>query len=264
MVKLSGAGNSFLFVKLMDADDRADWKALFGDQSRAKVAQKLCDPRLSIGADGLVIIEPSSTFDFQWDFYNSDGSVAEMCGNAARCAVVFARHALGTAAKKFTWQAVNTIVTGELLTETEVRVRWDMKIGPKKTELLKLGEQNISVDVVNTGVPHAVLIAPNADTNFASQIRHHPHFQPEGTNVTFVTIKSPKEIEAKTFERGVEDFTLACGTGALAAAFSVSSEADASTPILVRMPGGLLTVESLEPPQLRGPVELIANITLFR
>ena len=181
---------------------------------------------MSVGADGLILVEGSQTADFRWRFFNSDGSRGEMCGNGARCVARFAQL---------------TGITGPRLTfETEVgpiqatvnngRVRIRMpEPSPLREELqIDLGTTVLPVRAVNTGVPHAVVEVADIDgvavVEQGRAIRHHPAFAPAGTNVNFVSPREDGTLAVRTYERGVEDETLACGTGAVASALLMAAK----------------------------------------
>ena len=234
-VKMHGAGNDFVFLA---ADDLpADVK--LGPESIAR----LCDRRLGIGADGLIVIGPggSAGTSFRMTYFNADGGEAEMCGNGARCSVAFAhgRVLCGPNCRSDTQAGV---------LEGQVHGPGDITVSlPAWTDL------QLAVDVpgspwdqhctCNTGVPH--LVIPMADTEnldllrWGSTLRHHEKFAPAGTNVNWVAHDSSRgEFLLRTYERGVENETLACGTGASAAAVVLCHLNLADSPVSVRTRGG--------------------------
>ena len=229
---MNGAGNDFILL-----DNRAGDIRLERDQ-----IIRLCDRHRGIGADGIMILVPSRTgkADWAWDFYNSDGSTGEMCGNGARC---FARCVQRTVKSngRFTFETEAGIITAsfdkERVTVNLTKPK-DLQLDQKVT--LSTGEATIHS--LNTGVPHAVLYVPDADKamvmSLGAEIRRHGHFGPRGTNVNFVQVLGPNRIRVRTFERGVEGETLACGTGVCASAMVSSRVHGFSSPVSVVVQGG--------------------------
>ncbi len=197
---------------------------------------KLCDRRFGIGADGLILINNKTGFDFEMKYFNSDGFVGTMCGNGGRCTADFALKS-GIAGKKLRFMAADGIHEAE--SEREL-IR------------LKMNDVNEVRSVagnyfINTGSPHYVVFTKELDNfdvfNEGRKIRRSKDFQPGGTNVNFVEPES-NGIFVRTFERGVEDETLSCGTGVTASAIaSVLSGHFVSSPVNVRTRGGNLSVE---------------------
>lgn len=230
--KMSGSGNDFIIIDNREqVVDEADLHGLIVGSCRRK---------MSAGADGFILIEPSETVDFRWRFYNADGSKAEMCGNGARCAARFA-FLNQIAAAQMTFQTdvgtVNAQVSGS-------RVKVSM---PDPTELkldysLSLQKGPLTVSSVNTGVPHVVVITEQIDDmdvfSLGREIRYHPDFSPAGTNANFICSLGDTGIAIRTYERGVEDETLACGTGSIASAIVSAKKLNLSSPIRVRTRGG--------------------------
>ena len=189
--------------------------------TRQQIA-RLCDRHRGVGADGLILWVrcESGKADWAWRFYNSDGSTGEMCGNGARC---FARLVQAHSPKKggFTFETEAGVIAAEFAADlvtvslTEPR---DLRLG----ETIPLKNGPATIHSLNTGVPHAVWFVPDADKAMVQQlgaeIRSHSHFGPRGTNVNFAQVLGPGLIRVRTFERGVEGETLACGTGVTATA----------------------------------------------
>jgi diaminopimelate epimerase len=230
--KMSGAGNDFVLI-----DNRAETIPL--DAARAA---RLCDRHRGIGADGLIVLKPcaSGNADWAWDFYNSDGSQGEMCGNGARCFGRFVRRLTG-AQNGFTFETRAGVVAvhfkGEAVTVTLTAPR-DLRLHQK----ISLSIGPTTIHSLDTGVPHAVLFVPDADRamvqNLGSEIRHHSHFAPRGTNVNFVQLLGGNAIRVRTYERGVEGETLACGTGVTASALIAAELHHLQSPIPVQVQGG--------------------------
>jgi diaminopimelate epimerase len=230
--KMNGAGNDFVLI-----DNRRRTVRLSPDQ-----VTRLCHRHLGIGADGLVMLIPCSSgkADWAWEFYNSDGSVAEMCGNAARCFARYIQRLTGvqgqtrfeTGAGVITARFQGDRVTVSLTSPQDLRL--DQQVS------LAGGVQ--TVHSLNTGVPHAVLYVSDADQAMVQQlgaeIRSHPQFAPKGTNVNFVQLLDGNAIRVRTYERGVEGETLACGTGVTASALISSRIHRLKSPVRVRVQSG--------------------------
>src|SRR5438270_1064998 len=209
--KMNGAGNDFILI-----DNRAGDVHLLRSQ-----IVRLCDRHRGVGADGVLLLENATNrADFRMRYFNADGGEAEMCGNGARC---FARFAVKVAAAKekisFETQAgvISAELKGDLVTlgmtePTDLRLHLELGIA---------GE-NKTVHFVNSGVPHVVIPVPNIDDvdvrREGAAVRYHKIFSPSGTNVNFIDKRGAKKIAIRTYERGVEDETLACGTGIVASA----------------------------------------------
>lgn len=246
--KMTGAGNDFLIIE----------GGVASGPSRPEMAKQMCDRHYGIGADGLVILEKNHHGHFRWDFYNSDGSKAEMCGNAARCVIRFLtdRSGLSGSIKVHTQDGE---FEGQCLPDGQVSV---LVTPPKHREFgvsLNVDGEIVFGDQIWAGVPHFILRrAPDKD--LATKVRRHAHFESHGTNVTFISETDEHHLQAVTFERGVEDFTLACGTGAIAAALSQFHVHSAVQVVSVQMPGGILKIEKGPPLKQIGPAEWIAKI----
>ncbi len=256
--KMNGAGNDFILV-----DNRAG-------QVRLTPAQvvRLCHRQRGIGADGLLLLVPcaSGRADWAWDFFNSDGSRAEMCGNGARCFGRFVQR-LTDARERVTFETTAGVITATFAGD-RVTVNLTEPHGLRLNESLTAGGQPLTVHSLNTGVPHAVVFVPDADQamvqSLGSELRFHPHFAPKGTNVNFVQLLGPGRIRVRTYERGVEGETLACGTGVTASALIAARLHGFPSPVQVRVQGGdTLEVgfteagERFEQVRLTGPAEFV-------
>jgi diaminopimelate epimerase len=230
--KMNGAGNDFIL-----ADNRQGKIQLTPAQ-----VTRLCHRQRGIGADGLMLLVPcaSGKADWAWQFWNSDGSVAEMCGNGARCFARYLQRLVGVK-DRVTFETIAGVISA--------RYRGDwVTIGLTQPHGLRLNEEipvangKLPVNSLNTGVPHAVIFVPDADqamvTQLGSVIRYHQHFAPKGTNVNFVQAIGPNSIRVRTYERGVEGETLACGTGVTASALISSKALKFTSPIKVQVQGG--------------------------
>lgn len=230
--KMTGGGNDFVLL-----DNRE--QVLAGDYS--KIAEKLCNRKFSIGADGLLILEKSKEAHFRMVYHNSDGSRAEMCGNGARC---IARYAalLKIAPSKLSFVTDIGIVSAEVKGES---VKLKM-VDPKDLKLdfpLKLEDgKEIHLSSINTGVPHAVLLVTDLEKTeveyLGRAIRFHKAFVPQGTNVNFVLHKGGQTLFVRTYERGVEAETLACGTGVTASALVCATRGLVESPVSCTTKGG--------------------------
>lgn len=238
--KMNGAGNDFILV-----DNRAGSIRLTTEQ-----IVRLCDRHRGIGADGIALLVPckSGKADWAWDFYNSDGSHAEMCGNGARCFARFAQRLTGLKAGLTFETAAGVILAAFIGDRVSVNLTAPTNLRLNETVALKSGKTLIHS--VNTGVPHAVLFVPDADAAMVqplgSEIRFHAHFAPKGTNVNFVQQLGANSIRVRTYERGVEGETLACGTGVTASALISAELHDFQSPVQVRVQGGDLLEVSFE------------------
>lgn len=256
--KMSGAGNDFIVFDLFDSEVGRALEEYQGE--RSEFVAKICKRGLSVGADGAVFLMPDKKFNFAWDFFNSDGSTAEMCGNAARCVV------------SYLFQA------GRVPTEVEFQTRAGLvrgRFNPDRTVSIWMPGSDFQIQdfqegaLVNTGVPH--LVVSVSENQFSSEEwkerarawRSDSRFGSRGTNVTFIWNVGSSRVQSVSFERGVEDFTLACGTGAVAAALVTARNhhRDLGTePLIVQVPGGDLSVSwdfQRKRPILTGPAQII-------
>jgi diaminopimelate epimerase len=216
--KMQGAGNDFIIIDNM--------KLKIPVEKLSKIAKKLCQRRVSIGADGFMVVDyPDGDADFKMLFYNRDGSIGEMCGNGARCISRYA-YINNIAGEKMTFETGAGIVRSEILEGRLVKVLLN------SPELIELNN-NIELDGVNyecsyielgnPGLPHVVVKynLQQADENklreIGRKIRYYEGF-PKGANVNFYQVLDETTSLVKTYERGVEDFTLACGTGSASTA----------------------------------------------
>ncbi|MDQ7031116.1 MAG: diaminopimelate epimerase [Desulfonauticus sp.] len=214
--KMQGSGNDFILFDLRDVSVSQDEMSVW--------AQKLCKRAFSIGADGLIFLEnvEQDQVDFKWHFYNADGSRAEMCGNGSRCAALLA-YLLELAPQKLCFLTDAGVIKAEIKGENLVKVQLTAPRDLKLNINLDLEAQRINVHYVNTGVPHVVFFVDDLKAvnvqEMGKQIRFHSLFAPEGTNVNFVQILNQDYILLRTYERGVEAETYACGTGASACVY---------------------------------------------
>ncbi|HEY4255542.1 MAG TPA: diaminopimelate epimerase [Chlamydiales bacterium] len=226
--KYEGAGNDFILV-----DDRS----LAFDSTRAKA---LCHRKFGIGADGLVLLQPDSAADFRMRIFNADGTEAEGCGNGLRCLGQFLLD-LRLPKKSYRIRVHNRVLELRFLNEGIGVV-----MGDPKDLSLNLPTQKGPVHFVDTGVPHAVqfvsAVEPLDLNELGPQLRFHPLFGSKGANANFAALQGDGSVRVRTFERGVEGETLACGTGACAVAVIASALHSLPSPIPVHFPGGTLHI----------------------
>jgi diaminopimelate epimerase len=230
--KMSGAGNDFIII-----DNR---NRIVADTDLSRFIANVCRRKMSAGADGLILIEASDRCDFRWRFFNSDGSQAEMCGNGARCAARFAQ-VMGIAGNRLSFETEAGIVNAHIH-EDRVKVKMPDPSELKLAYPLELSDRSLEISSINTGVPHVVVmveqVADVAVVNLGREIRLHQAFAPAGTNANFAQQIKGNAIEIRTYERGVEDETLACGTGAIASAIISAARCKMSSPIDVKTRSG--------------------------
>lgn len=208
--KMHGAANDFVLV-----DDRAQTFPLEDKEWVARIAAR----RTGVGCEGLILIQPSERADFRMRFINPDGGEVEMCGNGARCVARLA-HDLGVAPERMTIETMAGLLGAEML---GVQVRLTMT-PPRDWRLafpLRTGpEETRTAHFVNTGVPHAVVVVEDLEAEdvhrLGAAIRYHEAFRPAGTNANFIQAAPDGTLRVRTYERGVEAETKACGTGMVA------------------------------------------------
>jgi diaminopimelate epimerase len=221
--KMVGSGNDFIVIT-----DKPSG-------SLPKLAKALCDRKFGIGADGVLLLGKSKGADLSMRIFNADGSEAQMCGNGARCAALFSGRA------KSRIQTCAGIVPAEVYgNRVKIQITY-----PKQIKLdipLKVNGRTIKVNFINTGVPHVVIFVSGIDgidlTCLGRAIRQHKQFLPYGTNVNFVEEMGGNFIRIRTYERGVEDETLACGTGSTAAALIFALKRNLNNLIRVQTQSG--------------------------
>jgi diaminopimelate epimerase len=229
--KLNGSGNDFLLVDNRNgAMKRIDLPAFAG---------KVCDRFRSIGADGMIFLERSRGADFRWNFFNADGSVAEMCGNGARCAAryAFERRIAG---RSMVFETLAGLIHANV-SGRRVKIRMPAPGGLAIDRTLTLHGRKLRYSFLDTGVPHVVLFVPGIEKvdliGVGRGIRKHRAFAPRGTNVNFAQVRNGK-VWVRTYERGVEGETLSCGTGAVACGILSAVHGFVRPPVTVRTRGG--------------------------
>jgi diaminopimelate epimerase len=253
--KMNGAGNDFVVI-----DNQNGLLKLSAQQIRL-----LCDRHRGVGADGVLLVEsPSGNSDFRMRYYNSDGGEAEMCANGARCFARFANRILG-GRDQVRFETIAGIIHADFHGE---RVKLQLS-EPKEMALnrtLEIEGRKLSVHSVNTGVAHVVTFVDDLETtpirDWGAKIRYHAAFSPRGTNANFAAEMETGRIAVRTYERGVEDETLACGTGVAASGLVYAALNDLDAPIHVLVHGGdwlevgfRRTGSGFEEVTLKGPAE---------
>ncbi len=224
--KLQGTGNDFVII-----DNRnKDFDAFIGNLKVPEAVKTICERKRAVGADGLILIENSNIADFKWKFFNSDGSTAEMCGNGARCAARFA-FKKGIASEKMRFETEAGIIDA-VVSKRTVKVKLTEPFGLKAN----MEVEGIKGSFINTGVPHFVIFVDDTEKvnvlDIGRKIRFSKAFRPQGTNVNFASFKEGV-LKIRTYERGVESETLACGTGAVASALLSSINYNIQSPVTV-------------------------------
>ena len=267
--KMNGAGNDFILVENLHGE--------LTQQQLSKLARTLCDRRMSIGADGLMAIVPAKAdADFGMLFFNCDGTLGEMCGNGARCICRYG-YETGLAGETQTVQTTAGLVTGTRIDAKNYRIRLP---DPVNLQYLALDVDGKKVgcmylELGNPGIPHAVVQYPGlreADEQalfeFGRKLRYHPAF-PKGANVNFLEKTGENRFYERTWERGVEDFTYACGTGTGASVYALAEKRRCGDHAEVEVKGGLLIVDIVRDGKkcrdllLTGPASMVCTGEIF-
>ncbi|MDD5169191.1 MAG: diaminopimelate epimerase [Syntrophales bacterium] len=266
--KMSGSGNDFILI-----DNREQIvETNIGTMPVVEFVKAVCEPKVSLGADGLILIQNSDRADFSWRFFNADGSEVEMCGNGGRCAARFAL-IKGITRERMVFETEAGIIDAEVKEDT-VKLRltdpFDMSIG---VDILIDG-RNYRVDSLNTGVPHVIYQVADVVSydvvGMGRKTRYHEHFQPRGTNANFLQVLDRHHLKVRTYERGVEDETLACGTGSVASALIASWKELVDSPVDVEVKSGEIlrihfdkTVHGFERVYLEGKAKVVCQGSLW-
>lgn len=267
--KMNGAGNDFILVENLHGE--------LTQQQLSKLARTLCDRRMSIGADGLMAIVPAKAdADFGMLFFNCDGTLGEMCGNGARCICRYG-YETGLAGETQTIETTAGLVTGTRIDAKNYRIRLP---DPVNLQYLALDVDGKKVgcmylELGNPGIPHAVVQYPGlreADEQalfeFGRKLRYHPAF-PKGANVNFLEKTGESRFYERTWERGVEDFTYACGTGTGASVYALAEKRRCGDHAEVEVKGGLLIVDIVRDGKkcrdllLTGPASMVCTGEIF-
>ncbi len=235
--KMSGSGNDFIII-----DNR---NHIIDENDLSNFIAKVCRRKMSVGSDGIILVENTDNADFKWRFFNSDGSTAEMCGNGARCVARFA-YLNDIAGSNMSFETLAGLVKAEVI-EERAKVKMTDPFDLKTDDTIELKKGSVPISSINTGVPHVVIVRNSIDdvdiVEIGREIRYHDQFSPAGTNVNFICHIKDQTIAIRTYERGVEDETLACGTGAAASAIVMAQKMKLDSPVSVlTRSGGYLNI----------------------
>lgn len=218
--KVVASGNDFVIIENSYKPGVISYKLL---------VKRICDRKFGVGADGVLLLDKSNKADVRMRIFNADGSEADMCGNGARSAALYYSSQLSALSSQRSQLKIETkagIIEAEVLKDN-VKIRLTDPKEYQKDIPLAIRGRSLRVSFINTGVPHVVIFVQGIKQidarDIGREIRYHKHFQPRGTNVDFVEVVNSNTIQARTYERGVEDETLACGTGCAASAIVFSS-----------------------------------------
>lgn len=230
--KMNGAGNDFVML-----DNRSGALSL----DTAQIAQ-LCDRHRGVGADGVLIVEPPQNgADFRMRYYNADGGEAEMCGNGARCFGRYAARLAGGDREEVSFETIAGTI-GAKFEGDNVRIAMSDPHSYRPAQEIEVAGRILEVHFLNTGVPHAVVFVDDVEAvdvvRDGAALRYHSEFAPKGTNANFVQVLAPGSLVLRTYERGVEGETLACGTGVCAGAILYHLKSGVPSPISVKVRGG--------------------------
>ncbi len=232
--KVSGAGNDFVII-----DNR---EGIIPEGSTDFIL-KVCARRVSAGADGMLLVENSDAADFRMRYFNSDGGEVETCGNGARCIARFAHDEKIVPSSEMTFETRAGIYSAQVMPDT-VKLHVGDAVDMRLNFPLKLSGGEHTVSFVNSGVPHVVFFVDDLEdidvVKLGSETRYHDDFKPAGTNANFIKIRSAEALDIRTYERGVEDETLACGTGCIASAIAAAALGKAASPITAYTRGGYI------------------------
>ena len=254
--KYQGTGNDFVMI-----DNRITYNLT---KEHTELVKRLCDRKFGIGADGLILLNDKNGYDFEMVYFNSDGNESTMCGNGGRCIIKFA-HDLGLTKEKCLFLAIDGPHEGAILEGGIISL--------KMKDIDSLEHINAADVILNTGSPHYVRFVDNAAgvdiVKEARSIRYNDRFAKDGINVNFVECLGTAEIFVRTYERGVEDETLSCGTGVVASSLAFAEgTANEIRAVSVKTPGGQLSVnfevagEGYKNVYLMGPAQKVFEGTI--
>ncbi len=230
--KMSGAGNDFVVIDNRDG---------VVPEPATEFAARVCARQAAVGADGMLLLERSPRKDFRMRYFNTDGSEAEMCGNGGRCIARFAAM-VGAAASDMQFENLAGDFHASLTQDGRVRLDMTEPHSEKLGLRVETSRGAVELHSLNTGVPHVVVAWDDLESapvrELGRELRQHAAFAPKGTNVNFVRVTGPSAIAVRTYERGVEDETLACGTGSVASAILMARLGRVTPPVAVRVRSG--------------------------
>lgn len=263
--KMHGCGNDFIII-----DNR---KQDVQENELADFAKKVCERKFHIGANGLMLVEQSHQADFKMRYFNADGSEGEMCGNGARCIAKFA-YDHGVAPETMTMETLDGLYKAQMMGPDQVQISFP-DIAVADIYLLQKLAHHGNIETYHyvwAGVPHVVIFGENisaiSDNDFAvwaRKVKEHEHFNEFGTNVNLVEIcPQTSTLNIRTYERGVEEETLACGSGATASAIIASLLHHSQAPVQLQTRGGMVTIHFEKDDDLVRDITLTGNaITVF-
>jgi diaminopimelate epimerase len=232
--KMSASANDFILIDNRDEKVDKEFKEI------TDFVARICRRRHSVGADGVILIEDSKNADFRWRFFNADGSEADMCGNGGRCAARFA-FIKGIAGKEMAFETGAGIIKAKV-EGRRIKLQLTTPCDLKLDYQINLEDKEIFLSSVNTGVPHAILLSDDVDyapvEDLGRIIRYHKAFGKTGTNVDFVEVIDKENVKIRTYERGVEGETFACGTGAVASGVILKEKGLIKSPVNILTKGG--------------------------
>lgn len=237
-MKFSGAGNDFVIINNLEN---------LVDSTDTNFVKKVCERRMSVGADGVLLVEKADgigtgSVDFRMRYFNADGGEVETCGNGARCISRFA-YLNGIVTEKMRFLTNAGVYESEIVGDN-VKVRMSQPTDIRLNVPLQLKDGVHTVGFANSGVPHVVFFVEDLDGtdvfDMGQQTRYHADFKPAGTNANFIRIQSSERLEIRTYERGVEDETLACGTGSIASAIVSAALGKVTSPVSVKTASGVV------------------------
>ncbi len=245
-VKMNGAGNDFIVFNKNEVT---------GLPFSSSLIKKLCDRRFGIGADGVITVTKSEAHDFEMEYFNADGTTGTLCGNGARCAIQFAEKFSISKGKSVKFLSNGVQFSGEVLEDGLIRFNLNSPDSLKENFVVNVSESKINANFINTGSPHVVFFLDEPSLKesvfggkvrsiddfpvytVGKEVRYSKAFAPAGTNVNFLEIKDSL-IHIRTYERGVEDETLACGTGSVASAIITFLQKQIPPPLTLLTRGG--------------------------
>lgn len=260
--KMHGAGNDFILV-----DDRSLSFPVSDRTWIASAAQR----RTGIGCEGVILIQPSPNAHFRMRFFNPDGGETDMCGNGARCVARLA-HDLGVAPSRMKFETGAGMIEADVV-QDQVRLGMTVPADWRLNRVLDLPGGSRPYHFVNSGVPHAVMEADDLESldvaGIGRAVRYHRDFAPKGTNANFIKVTGPQTLRIRTYERGVEAETLACGTGMVAACLIAGRIGRVKPPVRITCASGdtlevnyRLTADGADHVTLLGPAAYVFSGTI--
>jgi len=259
-IKMNGCGNDFIII-----DNR---KKIISEKNISELAKRICCRRESLGADGVLLLENSGQYDFKMRLFNSDGSEGEMCGNGARCIAEYA-FLEGIVSKEMVFETLAGKICAQIRKPfVDIKIP-DVNIDNIiRNKTITIENRDFIYTYLFLGVPHCVIFLEESWPEkellyFGHKIRFNKKHFPAGTNVNFVEIEPNNQLFVRTYERGVEEITLSCGTGSVSSALVYSLEKDRHPPFLVRTKGGDLKVNFIRDENLFKNITLTGKVKMI-